>query len=698
MKKLLTLALMLALVISLVGCSMLPEDLAARVEDIKNSVVDFISFKHEHNFVVLERTPATCFEDGYEKLACDCGEVQENILACTGHNMERTSGFDPTCTRPGTIYYKCSACGEKEKITYEAFGHDFQKSEASRYAYCQNEGCTFYRADYPTEGKYADVFTFSFGDAEKQALEDKYNEMVACLEACDKYDPTLHGYAEEGELYDSYEAAFAIYEEYSDLIYAAQDQYSIASLLYECDHTNKELEETFNAMSDYYDTLVSKYFSLSQPWYDSMYREFFFYGATEEEINSFLFESNAFANPEYAALKARNTAIELEFNLISNPEKDSRVPELYAELVENNKRLAELLGYDNYLEYAYKNVYSREYTYEDANVFTDLVKEYIVPAYNKVYSEYIAFVSNGDNYSDMDVYSYWSVTSDSIFDMEKTNAIINDFIDNAGLAFSINVDKQMSFSDGMNILFGDALIFRGGLDRAYEGHLKSSNLSYVYLGTGNDNAFTFVHEFGHYMNDLYNEQEYDQSFDLLEMHSKGHEMLFLSYLEDVLTEGGYKLVEMEQMVSILYSAVNTAIIDSFEQAIYLDSYDGCYASSIMADGTITANEYDALYESINIDYGVSSDIAENTYWRYGMTIFSPCYYISYSVSSINVLQLYMMAENEGFEAAADCYLKFISYTDVDPEMNLDEVLEYADLESYTDEDLFKEFYQMFMSR
>jgi hypothetical protein len=62
--------------------------------------------------------------------------------------------------------------------------------------------------------------------------------------------------------------------------------------------------------------LVAKYYSLSQPWYDSMFREFFFEGATEEEIKAFLFDSNAYADEEYTTLKNRNDEIELEFNSI----------------------------------------------------------------------------------------------------------------------------------------------------------------------------------------------------------------------------------------------------------------------------------------------------------------------------------------------------------------------------------------------
>ena len=67
-------------------------------------------------------------------------------------------------------------------------------------------------------------------------------------------------------------------------------------------------------MQTYYTDLVAKYYSLSQPWYDSMFRDFFFEGATEEEIKKFLFDSNAYANEEYTALKNRNDEIELEFD------------------------------------------------------------------------------------------------------------------------------------------------------------------------------------------------------------------------------------------------------------------------------------------------------------------------------------------------------------------------------------------------
>ena len=109
----------------------------------------------------------------------------------------------------------------------------------------------------------------------------------------------------------------------------------------------------------------------------------------------------------------------------------------------------------------------------------------------------------------------------------------------------------------------------------------------------------------------------------------------------------------------------------------------------MADGKITAEEYDLLFESIADDLGVMKDFQYNEYWRFGMTISSPCYYISYAISGINALQIYSKIFLEGFDAAKDSYLKLVTYTDVDPDMTVEEVLAYAGLLSYNDEEVYK---------
>ena len=94
-----------------------------------------------------------------------------------------------------------------------------------------------------------------------------------------------------------------------------------------------------------------------------------------------------------------------------------------------------------------------------------------------------------------------------------------------------------------------------------------------------------------------------------------------------------------------------------------------------------------VYAGLSEYLGIEEDYRVDTYWRY-VTISSPCYYISYAVSGVNALQIYAKAMNDGFDAAKDSYLKLFTYTDENPEMTTEEVLLYAGLTSYVDEQTF----------
>ncbi len=656
--------------------------------------------EHVCDFQITESKPATCEADGYEKLACSCGETKENTLTALGHDIQPNGGMAASCTRKGVEYNKCTRCNKSENKMIPALGHEFgQPTEASRFAYCSREGCTMSEPAFPKSGQHSESLKFVFGESHKTALSDKHDEVVALLEAADAYDPALHGYAESGELYDLYSVVEDAYEEYTDMVYFAMDQYSIAMTLYYCNYNVPSYETAYNEMADYYTGLVSKYYSLSQPWYDSMYREFFFYGATEEEINAFLFDSNALANPEYSALKERNTAIELEFNNIEDPINSDLVPVLYAEMVENNNRMAVILGYDNYLEYAYADVYDREYTYEDVAKFTEFVKEYIAPIYSRVAYDYSILMSNGGDYTQKDIDGFYGLALYSFFTNELSNVVFNDFIDEMNMGFTSNPDKQFSFSDVLNALCADGNLFRGSYEGAYVTYLYDNELPIAYFGgNGYDTPLTVSHEFGHYMNEIYNRSEYDQSYDLLESHSQGHEMLFIHFAKGYVTPMAYKLAETYELYSMLGAVIRGLRIDCFERAIYLNEYNGTRSNVIMADGKISPDEYDLLYASIGEDFGLVDSADDLEYWRYGMTITSPCYYVSYSISAINALQIYAKIDNESFDAAKESYLKLITYTDVDPEMGFEDVILYAGLTSYNDEQTYKTISDFFNRR
>ena len=164
-------------------------------------------------------------------------------------------------------------------------------------------------------------------------------------------------------------------------------------------------------------------------------------------------------------------------------------------------------------------------------------------------------------------------------------------------------------------------------------------------------------------------------------------MLFICYAKNFLEGDAIKLVETYQLLSTIQAIVLSTQIDCFEQAIYLNHYEGPGADVIMADGKITADEYDAVYAGLSEYLGIDEEYRSDDSWRY-ITISSPCYYISYAISAVSALQIYVDAMKD-FDAAKESYLKLFTYTDVDPDMTTEEILVYAGLTSYVDEQTFE---------
>ncbi len=647
--------------------------------------------EHVHEFVLSESdsTPVGCLTEGTEVKVCACGERQEKKIDPIGHDMRVTMEIKPSCTRPGSMDYKCNNCGKKEYNNIQPTGHIYEEapSEPSRVIRCTGEGCVSCYWGEPNN-KHKEVLTFCFTKEDEAAIDAKYEEVLALVNAAAEYDPALHGYAEEGALAEEYAKVDAIHTELYDLVMNALAQKQLAEIAYYCDMDNSDLEKTHAYMMEYQTAVIAKFYTLSRPFYDSCYRDFYYYGMTEEEINAFLFDSDAISNPEYTALKDRNSAIEVEFLALANPATGDELPILYAEFVENNNKMAQLMGYDNYLEYAYENVYARDYTPEDVAQLSDYVKTYLSPVFAAIYKKWDTLAG----YTEEDIEKYYNQVMYPFFENLEGNTLVNDYIDL--LEFNSNPDKVISFSDEFNKLMSDGNMFRGDYEGAFVTSIHSAKLPIAYFGKGYDSCFTIVHEFGHFMNEIYSadaaeaDDEFSQTYDLLEMHSQGNELLYMCYLEANadMSEVAHTLIETYSLVNMFYVVMAGMTIDAFEQAIYLNTYEGTNADKIMQDGKITYDEYDLLYTSICADYGVEKEI--DGYWRGGMTITSPCYYISYSMSAISVLQLYEMAHTDGFDVAKDAYLKLFTYVDENPNMTMEEILAYAGMLSFDNEQLY----------
>ena len=698
MKKILVLLLALLLVCSLLAsCEYLPDavkdalNLNQETPDVGDEQPEEQP-PHEHEFVLSDESKkATCSRDGNNVYICSCGERKEEAVAAFGHDFKVTSVTEPSCTVAGGTKMKCNTCGTSTTEKTPAIGHNFAEfEEYSRLIPCLNDKCSYAKLA-EGDGKYKEQLAYKFQESDIEQFDVILAEIGALIEAADEYDPALHAYVEGSELEAAYLELEDKYYELDDILEYVTAQYQLAQVEY---HVSMKDDKKANLdyISELRTDLVVRFYSYSQAIYDSMYRDYFYYGMTEEEIRAFIYESDAINNPEYKTLVDRNNEIELEFTGIADPTTSDLVPVLYAEFVANNKRMAEILGYDNYLEYAYENIYDRDYSYTEVKNVAEYAKTYLSSVYTGIYNKWNTVTAPG-SYTDEQYMMYKTYILDSFFTSFDSNKYVNDYIDTMSIVSATG--REVSFSDEFNGLMSNGNLFRGQYNAAYVTNIYGANIPIAYFGLTNSSAFTIVHELGHYMNEVYNTENYSQSYDLLEMHSQGNELLYLCYVKEnaEFSEVAIDLIETYTLVNMLYPVLAGMTIDTFEQAIYLGTYDGLGADVIMADGKITADEYHALYSYICEDFGGKGVL--DGYWEYGMTITSPCYYISYSASAMTVLQLYETANTEGFDAAKDSYLKLFTYVDENPEMTLDETLAYAGMLSYKSEDLYKALYDYF---
>ena len=708
MKRIIVLLLVLVLsCLAFASCEMIPDEVMDKLAPVLEKIGVDAGEKepaeqppaHEHEFVLTKTIKATCSKKGKETYECSCGETKDvEIPKSKEHAYEFAGTKQPTCTAEGSTTYFCLDCGNSKVEKFgAATGHTMGEfEEYSRMIVCQNPGCT---VGYMPEGngKYLEVIVYKAEEVEAKVAEYEtiYGEIETIVNSAEKYDPELHAFVKDSELYKANKAMEEKYEELNDILIFITGQYQIAQLEYYI-NLDDASQENFNYVSSARTEMVSKFYAFSGPIAESMYREYYYEGMTKEEIDEYVGESEAVSNTEYVELVKRNDEIESEYLQIPKPASSDKVPPMYAEFVANNKRIAELLGYENYLAYAYEVMYDRDYSYTDTKVVYEYVKKYMVDVYNELYANY-----GGNNAT------YGS--GSSFFQVYDQNKSLNDYID----LLTINGNKTMSFSEEFNALMGDGRCFTNGkagtayVTSLYGVDFDGSDLPIAYFSNGYSDFFTIAHEFGHFMNESYSEGKYSQSYDLLEMHSQGNEMLFLAYLNNnpnSISSVGLAYLNEYQPLNMFYAIVNAIAVDAFEQAVYLDYYEGPNVEEIMdldeATGLyITADEYDILFKSIYEDLGVDPMYQSSGYWR-NAVLRSPCYYASYSISAISVMQLLPMGK-DNFDAAAEAYLKLFSYVDVYENggdfMTTEEILHYAGLKSFTEEELYQEIYEYFMN-
>lgn len=449
------------------------------------------------------------------------------------------------------------------------------------------------------------------------------------------------------------EAFLAAYAEMDGIFGEIMTQYQLAYIEYCMLGDSEEAESNYLYINELYQDTLQDLIAMYQTIYDSPFRDTFYAGWTEEEIQSALDEAAMYTDA-FAEMQKLDDQFLVEYRALDIYNDQAAIRDLYLEFAKNKNDIAQALGYANYMEYAYESVYGRDYTVEEAETIIAYSSQYLMPliqdAWNTYYDDAMA---NMDSYRD-----YYSITTTDFTDPDA-NEWLQEYLgvlDGEALGMYNDLLTQGNYFLSRN---------EGSYDGAFSWYLYGANKPLMYFGPGYADITTFVHEFGHYMSFIHSEAD---CMDISETQSQANELLFCRYLETLCGGAIARIAAEEQIFYALFGIAQQLIINDFETYVYThldtltaDDLDAVYQNSIMkifGDEKLTADEGEPMtgYDFMEWYYGQAE-----IYW-YAVTIESPGYYISYATSMMMALEIFAMSADD-FDAAADVYMSLVHLDD-----------------------------------
>ena len=308
---------------------------------------------------------------------------------------------------------------------------------------------------------------------------------------------------------------------------------------------------------------------------------------------------------------------------------------IYVELVQIRDRIAKLNEYDSYVEYAYEEVYGRDFGAEEAQAFCDAVKKLAPEAYDEV-----------EHGSSSRINVNASFKADEL--LEKLGVA----------AKEMGPDIYEHYEYLVNNKLYDIGSEEERIDACFSTYLQSTETPFIFCKTGGRfRDFTsLTHEFGHFIN-FHNKKEENplicpDRFDLSEIHSNGLELLMTNTYPTIFGTQSDKAAKSE-VADAINGILDGCLYDEFQRRVY-------------SDPTMTAEQINSLFYQLCLEYGKDVDGQDVCYdWIFIPHNFSsPLYYLSYAVSGISALEIWSVGERDVSEGLA-LWKEVLSYSDND---------------------------------
>ena len=441
-------------------------------------------------------------------------------------------------------------------------------------------------------------------------------------------------------------------------------QHSIANVLYYCDLNDEDASQLYLDCTDQVTQANNDYLEMAKELYDADFpaKERFFEEWTDLDLALLKNYTS-----EVMELRQRNSEITVAYqDLQDDAELYSKMVPLYIELVQNNNRMAQIFGYDNYYDYAYDLVYTRDYGSEEIETMRDLAAEYLPETIENAMNSFNSSLAALNNSQQMKLSAF------------MYNAFTDTHIDELEGYFS-TLPEQMR--EDMLDMFNGNIVMMKSVPSAMEGAFTTAitdDRQICFFGPGYMSPLTAIHEVGHYYGGKHTYLN-DLPLDLAETQSQSNEWLFLSYLDEEMNNKLHDTAVDYKLYSDLVTIILCVIIDDFEEQVYTHPNVAKLTSFDLDQIMVQVCE---KYGGIAFIENYATDI--QNYWRM-VVVEQPVYYISYGVSAIAAIDVFTIAE-EDYEQAVEIYRTLIE--EVDLEEGFLGNIQNAELDGPFDEEVY----------
>ena len=304
------------------------------------------------------------------------------------------------------------------------------------------------------------------------------------------------------------------------------------------------------------------------------------------------------------------------------------VGETFRQLIQVRTAIAQEEGCDSYADYAYA-CYNRDYSPRDVRRLRQAVKQYFLPLDDIRYDAC-------DEAALRDAFQALDIEGASLMQALQP-----------GIA-AIHPDLQDSFDFMMQHQLYDTDPRPEKLGVGFTTNLNAYGSAYIFnspYGTYQD-CSDMVHEFGHFHQSFCDPTPalwLSSNMDTAEIHSQALQLLFAGSSDLFGAASG----------DFFYAVLNE-LVDSIQEGCMYDEF----LAEVYSDPTLSLAEINARFKDISEAYGYYYPEGQEESWfwaRVPHNFQSPFYYISYAVSALSSLDLWLRSQ-EDWNGAVETYM------------------------------------------